>query len=238
MVRGFCIALVFLASTTSGGADELFFRKNSVTVFGGVYTTVNMHQSFSPIADHDSTYLIAAAYRREFVKLPWNVVIGGEAGVGFRFGSGSFGEIWAAPTIRWLAFRSGPSRRCHLGSVLASVRLQTLPASNGNANRSTPAIPRYCSTSRLNSRSLLQTSRTWNLFCDCITVPACTARWGECVKALTRKPWASAGSSKVRSSRACSCRLVSTSSGLSSLRRQPSPAFALLVDALRHRQRN
>ena len=28
MVRGFCIALVFLASTTSGGADELFFRKD------------------------------------------------------------------------------------------------------------------------------------------------------------------------------------------------------------------
>jgi hypothetical protein len=115
MVRGFCIALVFLASTTSGGADELFFRKDSVTVFGGVYTTVNMHQSFSPIADHDSTYLIAAAYRREFVKLPWNVVIGGEAGVGFRFGSGSFGEIWAAPTIRVVGIPLGSFASMSLG---------------------------------------------------------------------------------------------------------------------------
>ena len=44
------MALVFLASTKSGGADELFFRKDSVTVFGGIYTTVNMHQSFSPLA--------------------------------------------------------------------------------------------------------------------------------------------------------------------------------------------
>ena len=85
MVRGVCVALLLLASSTSGGANELFFRKDSVTVFGGTYTTVNMHQSFSPIADHDSTYLIAAAYRREFIKLPWNVVIGGEVGVGFAF---------------------------------------------------------------------------------------------------------------------------------------------------------
>ena len=55
---------------------------------------------FNPFANHDSTYLVAGAYRREFIKLPWNVVLGGEIGLGLRFGTGSYGEIWAAPTAR------------------------------------------------------------------------------------------------------------------------------------------
>ena len=114
-MRGICTALLLLASTISGWAEELAFRKDSITVFGGFYTTVNMVESFNPFAKHDSTYLIAAAYRREFIKLPWNVVIGGEVGVGLRFGSGSFGEVWAAPTIRVVGIPLGSFASMSLG---------------------------------------------------------------------------------------------------------------------------
>ena len=87
MFRGICVAVLSLTSSVSCWANELLFRKDSITVFGGVYTTVNMGETFNPFANHDSTYLVAGAYRREFIKLPWNIVLGGEIGLEVMGGS-------------------------------------------------------------------------------------------------------------------------------------------------------
>src|SRR5688572_1886239 len=100
MLRWIFSALLLLTSGISCSATDLLFRKDSITVFGGVYTTVSMAESISPAVPHDTTYLVAGAYRREFVKLPWNIVLGAEIGLGLRFGDGRYGEIWAAPTAR------------------------------------------------------------------------------------------------------------------------------------------
>lgn len=115
MLRELCIALLLLTSSVSGRAEDLLFRKDSITVFGGVYTTVNMGESFNPFANHDSTYLIAGSYRREFIKLPWNIVLGGEIGLGLRFGTGSYGEIWAAPTARLVGIPLGKVASMSIG---------------------------------------------------------------------------------------------------------------------------
>ena len=42
-------------------------------------------------------------------------MIGGEVGVGLRFGSGSFGEVWAAPTIRVVGIPLGSFASMSLG---------------------------------------------------------------------------------------------------------------------------
>jgi hypothetical protein len=94
------IGLLVVAGGVSSQASDIVFRKESITAFGGVYTTVNMGESFSPFANHDSTYFVGGAYRREFEGFPWNILIGAEAGAGLRFGTGSFGEFWVAPTAR------------------------------------------------------------------------------------------------------------------------------------------
>jgi hypothetical protein len=45
--------LLLLTSNISGWANELLFRKDTITVFGGVYTAVNMGDSFNPFANHE-----------------------------------------------------------------------------------------------------------------------------------------------------------------------------------------
>ena len=109
--------MLSLTSSISSWANELLFRKDSITIFGGVYTTVNMGETFNPFANHDSTYLVAGAYRREFIKLPWNIVLGGEIGLGLRFGTGNYGEIWAAPTVRLVGIPLGNVASMSIGLV-------------------------------------------------------------------------------------------------------------------------
>lgn len=115
--HGLYVLLLLLASIGEGRTEELLSRKDSITVFGGIYTTENMGRSFNPLANHDSTYLIAGAYRHEFIKLPWNIVLGGEIGVGLRFGTGSYGEIWAAPTARVVGIPLGNAAVMSIGFV-------------------------------------------------------------------------------------------------------------------------
>jgi hypothetical protein len=115
--RGICAVLLSLTSSVSCWANDLLFRKDSITVFGGVYTTGNMGETFNPFANHDSTYLVAGAYRREFIKLPWNIVLGGEIGLGLRFGTGSYGEIWAAPTVRLVGIPLGNVASMSIGLI-------------------------------------------------------------------------------------------------------------------------
>jgi hypothetical protein len=48
MFRGICAASLSLTSSVSCWANELLFRKDSITVFGGVCTTGNMGETFNP----------------------------------------------------------------------------------------------------------------------------------------------------------------------------------------------
>ena len=175
--RGICAVLLSLTSSISCWANELLFRKDSITVFGGVYTTVNMGETFNPFANHDSTYLVAGAYRREFIKLPWNIVLGGEIGLGLRFGTGSYGEIWAAPTVRLVGIPLGNVASMSIGLVAGFSGSQTPPTWRDNESMSIAAIPSCYSISHRNSRSLSENCPIWRWSSGCITGPACTEHW-------------------------------------------------------------
>jgi hypothetical protein len=194
MFRGICVAVLSLTSSVSCWANELLFRKDSITVFGGVYTTVNMGETFNPFANHDSTYLVAGAYRREFIKLPWNIVLGGEVGLGLRFGTGSYGEIWAAPTARLVGIPLGNVASMSIGLVAGfsgitnptDLERQREFEHSGNSKR--------CSISRRNSRSLSETCPILSWSSGCITGPACMGPWVGCAKGPTPKQLGCAGS--------------------------------------------
>jgi hypothetical protein len=100
LFRGVCVALTLLVACVSARASELLFRKDSLFVFGGVFSSGNMGQSINPFYQHESNFILGAAYSRDFVDLGWNVVFGGELGLAGRLGDRSSAEVWAGPTFR------------------------------------------------------------------------------------------------------------------------------------------
>lgn len=100
LVRGIGIIFVLLAVCCPGRAADALFRKDSIFVFGGVYSSGNMGQSLNPFYKHENAFILGAAYRREFADFGPYLVLGAEAGLGGRFGGAGSAEFWAGPTIR------------------------------------------------------------------------------------------------------------------------------------------
>jgi hypothetical protein len=71
---------------------------NSVFLFGGQFTTVNISGSLIPTAPHESNYIVGGAYERDFYQ-KWGFVLGAEVGLADRFGMGTSVEVWAGPKV-------------------------------------------------------------------------------------------------------------------------------------------
>jgi hypothetical protein len=78
---------------------------NSVLLFGGQFTTVNITKSLTPTAPHESNYIVGGAYERDFYQ-KWGFALGTELGVADRFGMGNSVEGWVGLNVRysWLVF--------------------------------------------------------------------------------------------------------------------------------------
>jgi len=98
-VRGISIALMLLAACQPSRAADSLFRKDSIFVFGGIYSSGNMGQSINPFFNHVQTYIVGAAYRRDLVDIG-PLVLGAEAGIGGRFGGAASAEFWAGPSLQ------------------------------------------------------------------------------------------------------------------------------------------
>ena len=106
----FLISTIYLAATDHQ-ASNLFSvaalaqdappLPNSVFLFGGQFTTVNITKSLLPFAaTHENNYIAGGAYERDlFAK--WGFVLGAEFGVADRFGIGSSVEAWTGLNIRY-----------------------------------------------------------------------------------------------------------------------------------------
>lgn len=78
---------------------------NSLMIFGGQFTDVTILKSLDPFsAHHENQYIVAAAYGRDFFHVPYGFVVGGEVGLGFRFGMGQSEELWAGFSVRHTGF--------------------------------------------------------------------------------------------------------------------------------------
>ena len=74
---------------------------NSVSIFGGQFTTGNMGQSLNPFGDtHENNSIVGMTYQRDFYRLPYGFILGGELGGAGRFGETSSGEFWGGANIR------------------------------------------------------------------------------------------------------------------------------------------
>ena len=82
-------------------ASDLLYRKDTIFVFGGVYSRDDMKDSVIPgAASLERNYLLAVAYDRPLAHLKMGLVVGGEVGVGARVGDGVSGEFWGGLSFR------------------------------------------------------------------------------------------------------------------------------------------
>jgi len=99
-VRGIGILLALLVACCPGRAADALFRKDSIFMFGGVHSSGNMGQSLNPFYKHEQSYILGAAFRREFADIGPYLVAGAEIGLGGRFGGMSSAEFWGGGTLR------------------------------------------------------------------------------------------------------------------------------------------
>lgn len=141
-VRSFCAVLALVAACSPGRAEDALFRKDSIFLFGGVYSSGNMGQSLNPFYKHEQTYIVGGAFRREFGEVVPYLIGGVEAGIGGRFGGASSAEFWGGPTLRLRGIPLGSEVALSPGFVvgLSAVtkpidieRQRELEHTNGNA---------------------------------------------------------------------------------------------------------
>ena len=110
--RTLCIALTLMIACVSARASELVFRKDSIFIFGGVFSSNNMGNTLDPSVTQrfESNFILAGAYNRDFVDLGWNVIFSGELGLAGRFGNKSSAEVWGGPSLRY--------RGIHIGNIV------------------------------------------------------------------------------------------------------------------------
>ncbi len=100
VLRSIGIALMLLVACGPGRAADALFRKDSIFLFGGIYSAGNMGQSLNPFYRHERSYIVGAAYRRDLFDIGPLLVFGAEAGIGGRFGGAASAEFWAGPSLR------------------------------------------------------------------------------------------------------------------------------------------
>jgi len=141
-VRSIVIVLVLLSACWRSRADDALFRKDSMFMFGGIYSQGNMGQSLNPFYKHERTYIIGGAYRREFGEIVPYFIAGLEGGVGGRFGGAASAEFWAGPSLRLRGLPLGkdvtlsPGFVAGLSAVTRPIdieRQRELEHANGNA---------------------------------------------------------------------------------------------------------
>jgi hypothetical protein len=141
-VRTAGIVALILVGCGSARADDVMFRKDSIFVFGGVYSSGNMGQSLNPFYHHERAYIAGTAYRRDLADLGPLFVLGAEAGIGGRFGGASSAEFWAGPSLRLRGIPLGSEVKLAPG-IVAGLSAVTKPTDiehqreiehNGNAS--------------------------------------------------------------------------------------------------------
>ena len=142
VVRSIGMALMLLAACGAGRAADPLFSKDSIFVFGGIYSAGNMGQSLNPFYKHERSYIVGAAYRRDLVDIGPLLVLGAEAGIGGRFGGAASAEFWAGPSLRLRGIPLGrdvtlaPGMVAGLSAVTKPLdieRQRELEHTNGNA---------------------------------------------------------------------------------------------------------
>ena len=89
-----------IASPQTASAQPVPYR-DSIFLFGGVFTTGVMGTSLIPLVPgYESNYILGGAYQRQFYELGFGFLLGGEVGVAGRFGTDSSAEIWGGLSIR------------------------------------------------------------------------------------------------------------------------------------------
>jgi hypothetical protein len=116
---------------------------NSVFVFAGTYAIGNMLQTMSLFdASYVSTHIVGAAYERDLLAPGLGFVIGGEIGVGDRFGDGNSGELWGGVQVRYngaplfniLYIRPGVTAGLSYVTNAIAIERQREISYNGNAH--------------------------------------------------------------------------------------------------------
>ncbi len=92
--------MLALAAGSPAWASEVLFRQDSIFLFGGIHSTGNLGRSLNPFARHDDSYLVGAAFARDFLPLGTHIVVGGEIGAAARFGNRASAEFWGGPNVR------------------------------------------------------------------------------------------------------------------------------------------
>jgi hypothetical protein len=112
------LALVAAAAgfSSTGARAQLLSGdgRNSIFVFGGLYTAENFGMSFPfLVPKYESGKVVGAAFSRRFYDLPWGFTLSGEVGLAARFNAGNSAEIWAGPALHtpWIALPGGVNLR-------------------------------------------------------------------------------------------------------------------------------
>lgn len=148
MVFGRVCAVLFMvfAAASARAAEpvrpsDLLFRIDSIMVFGGAYTDVNMGRSlFKPLSGHNGSNLAGVAIGTDIAKLPWNFVVGSELGLAGRFGDGSSAELWGAFNLKYRGLVLGnvvtlaPGLNVGLSVVTAPMGLESSRALDHDGN--------------------------------------------------------------------------------------------------------
>jgi hypothetical protein len=111
-------AMILIASVTPGLAENsspfIYFAtedpfaagqptKNDIYVFGGVFTTGSFGDTINVFGtDYTDSYMVGAAYGRDFTDIGAGFVLGGVTGAAIRFGDDddTSGEFWAGVRLR------------------------------------------------------------------------------------------------------------------------------------------
>jgi hypothetical protein len=96
------VASLLLVAGLTGPAAAQNLQRDSIFVFGGVYSTGNISQAIIPFNKLEDSYIIGGAYRRSFLDLGLGFEMGGEVGLGARFGDRFSMEVWGGPSLRYL----------------------------------------------------------------------------------------------------------------------------------------
>jgi len=107
VAAGFATALAVVMAASAGNAGPAVQwgpsnpLPNAVFAFGGRYTTGNMGESFNVFGVGYEDNGIAAVGFQHFIPWQrWGFSVGGEVGVGARFGEDFSGEVWGGVVLR------------------------------------------------------------------------------------------------------------------------------------------
>jgi hypothetical protein len=117
-----CVVVLLLSATIAGRAQDGFaqppdlaFRKDSILLFGGTFSSGNMGQSVVPFSYYEEdSVIVGGAYGRDLWTAPWGFVFSAELGLAGRHYGETSAEIWGAAGLRQ-RFSIIPAVRVSLG---------------------------------------------------------------------------------------------------------------------------